>query len=353
MQEKADFNWSLIGHEKIKEFLQSEVKQRRLAHAYLFSGPEKIGKTTLARLFAKTVSCDSFHAYSKLNNYLSGENELSVLPCGVCESCLQFDKGIYHDFYQIEREVNQKTGERRQAITINQIRELQNKLNKRSFSNSYKVAIIKEAEALNKEAANALLKTLEEPSPKTILILITTTRELILETIQSRCQSLKFSSVTKKEIREYLVRQGMSRTQADEIACLSQGRPTVALNALKNKDLMPGFQAQVEWWIQLLGSNNVQKLKLAEKLLQSKLSVENLLKELSTFSMVLRDILLARAGQLDLITFRSLSLKGQSVLPQLVDSAVVTLLKNIEHAKVQLKQNINIRLVLENLFLNI
>ena len=284
---------------------------------------------------------------------MSDNQELLTMPCGHCMSCQQFEKGLYPDFYQIEREVNSKTGEKRQAITISQIRELQKKLNKRSFANSYKVAIIKEAESLNKEAANALLKTLEEPSPKTILILTTTTQELILETIQSRCQKLNFFSVTKHEIYRYLTDHGLSDYQAKEVASLAQGRPTVALKFLTNKDLVNEMQAQTEWWVNLLNSSNIQKLKVVEKMLKEKISVEALLKELNTFSVIIRDVLLIRSGQLDLVTFRNSIASWQNLLSKKVDAEIVQIMKNIESAKIQIKQNVSARLVLENLFLNI
>ncbi|KKR07910.1 MAG: polymerase III, delta prime subunit protein [Parcubacteria group bacterium GW2011_GWC2_39_14] len=353
MSAQVEFAWPLIGHEKIKKFLQAGVVERRLAQTYLFYGPEKVGKTTLAKYLAKTVFCASFAEYNKLSNILTDSASLSKLPCGTCESCQQFDRGIYPEFYLVEREINEKTEELRQNITINQVRELQNKLNKRSFSDSYKVAIIRGAETLTKEASNALLKTLEEPTPKTILILLTTAREIILETIQSRSQNLQFLPVTRKEIEAYLISKGLARSQADEIASLAQGRPTIALKYLENQDIVKEQLVESEKWLELLAQNNQGKLKAAEKIVQGKPSIDSLIKGLTSFSIVLRDLLLVQAGQLDLITFRELIPVMQQSVKEKMDLDLTKLLQRIEQAKVQLKQNVNARLILENLFLNI
>jgi len=353
MSAKGEFDWPLIGHEKVKEFLQTGVKQRRLAQAYLFYGPEKIGKTTLAKYLAKTVFCESYREYSKLNNILSEKVDLAKLPCGVCSECQQFDRGIHSEFYLVEREINSKTGEKRGNITISQIRELQSKLNKRSFSNSYKVVILKEAETLNKEAANALLKTLEEPTPRTILILLTVAKEMILETIQSRCQVVQFLPVTRNEIYQYALTRGTNRNVAEEIASLSQGRPTIALGALERIDVIQEQIIKGAEWLNLCKSDNQTKLKQAEKMVQTKMSVDGLIKELTNFSIILRDILLTRANQLDLVTFKSLITELQTALANRVDEDLAGALKRVEQAKIQLKQNISARLVLENLFLNI
>lgn len=353
MSAEVEFVWPLIGHEKIKEFLQSGVKQRRLAQAYLFYGPEKIGKTTLAKYLAKTVFCESFAEYNKLHNFLTDAAGLSKLPCGTCESCLQFERGIYPDFYLIERELNEKTKEKRQNISINQIRELQNKLNKRTFANSYKVAIIREAETLTKEASNALLKTLEEPTAKTILILLTTAKEMILETIQSRSQNLQFLPVTRNEIRAYLNSQGVVKSQVEDIASLSQGRPTIALKFLSDVGIVESQTAESRKWLDLLDQDIQGRLKFAEAMFKEKMSIDAMIKEFTLFSAVLRDFILMRSGQFDLMTFRALLVEMQQKKIAKTDESFVKTLQSIEQAKVQLKQNVNMRLVLENLFLNI
>ncbi|KKQ80022.1 MAG: polymerase III, delta prime subunit protein [Parcubacteria group bacterium GW2011_GWC2_38_7] len=353
MTAKLEFVWPLIGHEKNREFLQTGVIQKRLAQTYLFYGPEKIGKTTLAKYLAKTVFCKSFVEYNKLSNLLTDSVAPAKLPCGVCENCLQFDRGIYPEFYIIDRELNEKTGEKRQNVTINQIRELQEKLNKRAFSNSYKVAIIRGAETLTKEASNALLKTLEEPNPNTILILLTTSKEMILKTIQSRSQNLQFLPVTKNEIHQYLISKGLSVTDADEVASLSQGRPTIALKYLENKEIVKDQIDEGGAWLDLLSQDNHSKLKLAEKISKEKLSQDAIVKKLTMLSTVIRDLLLARANQQDLITFKSLTPVMQVCAKEKGDQDLTKFLQNIEQAKIQLAQNVNVRLVLENLFLNI
>ena len=161
MSKKSEdqFKWPIIGHSNIVSYLKKCLATNNASHAYLFVGQSHIGKTTVAESFVNSLICENLH---------QGNGQV---PCGACQCCQQLSNKIHPDVYWLKREINEKTGELRKNISIEQIRELQNKLSLHSFLNSYKVAVINEAEALSQEAANSILKTLEEPTAKTVLII--------------------------------------------------------------------------------------------------------------------------------------------------------------------------------------
>ena len=154
----------VIGQEHIKLTLQNEILNNKIAHAYLFSGPRGIGKTTLARIFAKAINCERKTTYE---------------PCNECDSCLSMTGGNNLDLVEIDGASNRG---------INEIRELREVVKYAPHKNKYKVFIIDEAHMLTIEAFNALLKTLEEPPKHVVFILATTEAHKFPQTIISRCQ---------------------------------------------------------------------------------------------------------------------------------------------------------------------
>lgn len=171
--------WSeIFGQESIKNTLKNEILNNKIAHAYIFSGSRGIGKTTTARLFAKTLNC------------LNRKPE-DVEPCGVCQSCMSIDSGSSMELIEIDAASN--TG-------VDDVRELRKLTRIPPKLGSYKIFIIDEVHMLSKQAFNALLKTLEEPPERVIFILATTEINKILDTILSRCQIFKFKKATNNEI---------------------------------------------------------------------------------------------------------------------------------------------------------
>lgn len=353
MSSGLSFNWPIIGHEGISKFLQTSIVNKSLSHAYLFYGPDKVGKTTIAKLFAKSILCTGYKEYSSLATAVTDKQVSAALPCGECESCQQFEKGTYADFYLLEKEINPKTGVQKERITVNQIRDLQEKLNKRAFLNSYKIVIIRNAESFTKEASNSLLKTLEEPPAKTILILLTSVKELMLETILSRVQMFKFLPITRDSIYEYLTGQGLGRTISSELASLSQGRPTVALSYAKKLDEFEALKTKNSDWLNVFKQNGVERFVFIDKLLAKKPSVNELLKELNSFSSLIRDLILVNHVNSNLLSHSYLEEDFTRITQRYSMDRLVQIIKKVEETKKYLKQNINAKLALENLIINI
>ena len=169
------------GENEIVKSLKLSLKNKSMAHAYLFSGPRGVGKTTIARLIAKGVNC--------LNLKENGE------PCNECKNCKAINEGRFSDLIEIDAASNR---------SIDEIRSLKEKINYQPVEGLKKVYIIDEAHMLTKEAFNALLKTLEEPPAHVIFILATTELEKILSTIISRCQRYDFKPLDLEEMKSGL-----------------------------------------------------------------------------------------------------------------------------------------------------
>lgn len=171
----------VVGQESIIQTLSNAVVLNRVAHAYLFSGPRGIGKTTIARILAKAVNCE---------NISGGE------PCGKCSACADIQKGKAIDLVEIDAASHRG---------IDDIREIKEGIGFVPSRFNYKVYIVDEAHQLTKEAANAFLKVLEEPPGHAIFILATTEAHKMLATIISRCQRFDFKKLTLPQIEKQLL----------------------------------------------------------------------------------------------------------------------------------------------------
>lgn len=170
---------NIIGHEKVKTKLEKVIKSNSVSHAYLFSGKDGIGKKTLAIEFAKSVMCNESTNFDY---------------CGNCESCLTFESG--NDFKIISPTKN--------VIKVDEIRDFCGELFLKPTKTSHKVFIIDDAECMNEQAQNALLKVLEEPPLYATIILITSNKEKLLNTIKSRVVDVQFDFLSNEEIKKIL-----------------------------------------------------------------------------------------------------------------------------------------------------
>jgi DNA polymerase-3 subunit delta' len=186
--------------------LRSNLCNGRFPHAFLFVGPEGVGKRTFARKLAQALLCERNH-------------ETLLEPCEACPGCLQAEAGTHPDLLEVGRP------EDRQELPIRVIRELCAQFGLKPARGVRKVAIVDDVDDMNDEAANAFLKTLEEPPPGAVLILIGSSPELQLQTVVSRCQVIRFEALPEPELAELLLERGVAQDphDASRLAALSEG----------------------------------------------------------------------------------------------------------------------------------
>ncbi|MFA6215147.1 MAG: DNA polymerase III subunit delta' [Patescibacteria group bacterium] len=338
-QENQRFQWPIVGHQHVVSYLQNGLLNDKISHAYLFVGPEHVGKTEVAKNFVYSLVCKNLPAGNGL------------VPCGECDCCRQVANKIHPDVLWVEREENEKNEKLKKNISIEQIRELQSRLNLHSFLNSYKVAVIGGAETLSQEAANSLLKSLEEPAPKTVLILLATNLAAVLPTIISRCQVLRFRPVNQKEIFDHLLTLAVERKKAKVLAALAFGRPGTAINYAEAPNNYADFQEQIRQFISLAKADLVSRFKILPEIMNFNDSDE-VEATLLIWLKILRDLILIKNFSPNLIS--NLNLTGE--LTQLAGNYsnydLVRLVKEVNFIKRYLAANVNPKLALENLVLN-
>jgi DNA polymerase-3 subunit delta' len=222
----------LIGQAAARRVLENAIRRERIAHAYLFRGPESVGKATLAGLFARSLDC----------RQSAGPGE----ACGRCHSCQLAAAGNHPDLRLITFEVNPKSRLLNTEIVMAQIREdaaeryrmppLLEDAYLRPVYGPWKVYLIDPADRLNSHAADALLKVLEEPPPQVVLVLMTARPAALHPTVVSRCQQVAFRPVSSLEIAALLGRLGVGAEEASWLAAVSAGRPGWAVRLARDEE---------------------------------------------------------------------------------------------------------------------
>jgi DNA polymerase III subunit delta' len=236
---------SLRGHDGVVESLRSAAREGRFPHALLFVGPEGVGKRTFARRLAQALLCET-------------RPEAALDPCGKCQACRQVEAGTHPDFYEAGKPDD------RHELPISVIRELCDQFGMKPARGSHRVAILDDADDLNDEAANAFLKTLEEPPPGAVLILIGTSAELQKETIVSRCSVVRFDPLPEPEIAALLLETGVvsDPAVANRLAALGEGSVSRACG-LADADLEGFRRSMID---ELAAEHGFQPPELASRL---------------------------------------------------------------------------------------
>nr|MBC7244542.1 DNA polymerase III subunit delta' [Chloroflexota bacterium] len=317
----------VIGHEWAVELLKRSLALNHLAHAYLFVGPPRIGKTTLALFLARAVNC------------LNEGNR----PCGICTACQAISRGVHPDVQVIDEEGG--------SIKIAQIRALQKEAALFPFEGRRRVYILCNFQHATLEAANCLLKTLEEPPSSVLFILTADKVEGLLPTIVSRCQVLKLRPLAAEQVERALKTYwGTEPSQARKLARLSGGRMGWAIEASSNDALLLNRKKYLIALEQALGQGRTERMKLAQQLSQSP---EVLPELLGLWQNWWRDLLLAKSGNVHAMTDLEREPTVLDEVQQYTLNEIWACLRAIEHAAEQIEQNVNPCLALEVLLLSL
>ena len=315
------------GQERQIEIIKNAIKNDRVPHAYLFLGEDGIGKTQTALTMAKALNCSSQVDDS----------------CDMCNTCRKIDNGNHPDITVLEPEGT--------YIKISQIRELQRSLQYKPYEERKRVCIIPDAEKLTLEAKNALLKTLEEPPPETILILISTRPHLLLSTISSRCQRLKFQplapNVIAKVIKEKLKKD---ESTALKIASLAGGSLKNACELAEKSTLE--YRDRLIHKLNALSSENIDGIfEFAEELSKEK---DELIRILDLLKMWFRDLLVFKEGvSVDRLKNQDFLREIKQHETRFTTADLLEKISVVNDAQSALLMNSNKRLTLEVMFLKL
>lgn len=326
-------NWDMLGHEWAIGLLQNHIGGEALRHAYLITGPKKVGKRTLAMRFVQALNCaNPVHP---------------IEPCRQCRPCKQIERGQYPDLSIVQSEESGK------MLMVDQVRDLQRSLSLAPYQSKYRVALLLNFEDANQSASNALLKTLEEPPPHVILLLTAQSSDQLLPTVVSRCEVLRLRTIPVKNIAEHLEHHTqMKPEQAQLLAHLSDGCPGAAFNLQQNPQALGLRSIWLDEHLALLNSTRVSRFAYAEKLYKTKekFVITDILR---VWLSLWRDVFLQSSGAsvhlVNLDRAEEIKSLGHRYNVNQAHDIISSLLHTLE----LFEKNVNTRLALENLMLDL
>lgn len=316
------------------EMLRQHIASGRLRHAYLFTGPRGVGRRTLALRFAQAVNC--------LNPPEPG------IPCGLCRSCQQINRMQHPDLTIIQSDAE---GE---SLKVDQVRELQHALSLAPYESTYRVALLMRFEEATDGAQNALLKTLEEPNPKVLLLVTADDPDNLLPTITSRCELLRLRPMPLDELEQELIRQkAIEPEKARLIAHVAGGRPGYAFRLCDDEGLWLARDAWVDDFFMLLSADQRTRLAYSESKARGKERAEtrqDLRDGLAHWLSLWRDSLLLASNSGTPLTNLDLENELRELANQVSEQQAADLVSRLEHSFARLPQA-NLQLMLDNLLL--
>ncbi len=355
MSDKVNARWGIVGHAWAVSALEHAIRTQRNAHAFLITGPHSVGKTTLAQALARRLLCLANDDPSVSAN---------PSPCGECRACLKTLKGVHPDVFLLEgvpsrdyyvkhgSVVTPRKSEReKRLLLVDQIRDLQKWLSTAPFESRYKIAIVRRFEDANEEAANAFLKTLEEPPAYAVLLLTAQDAGLLLPTIVSRCQPLSLRPLSTETVERALVdRWNAAPADAQLLARLSGGRLGWAVRALQSPDVLAARTTALDALAALVREGRAERIARAEGLAKD---ASDLPQVFETWQSWWRDVLLLSSdpnARITNIDYLNALEQHAHALPL---DEVHRALEAVRAASRQLAQNANARLVTEVLALRL
>lgn len=316
----------VAGQEEIKTSLIKSINNNRVSHCYIFEGPKGMGKYELALIFAQSLLCENF----------------SSNPCNKCSSCIKINSNNHPDLHIINKDET--------TIKREEIDELIDSVYKKPYESNKKVYIIKNAHEMTTQAANTFLKTLEEPPGDACLILLTTNSNLLLPTIVSRCQNVKFRNVSKETIKSYLKENYKTQDElADLVVEYSKGILNKAVNIINgNDDILNKRVEIIKLFDKIINADSEIIYELENYFEENKDNIDEILEIVMIW---IRDIMFMQNNMDDLVInkdFKQLvKLHGQ-LMEKNSD-----LIEKLQITSDNIKSNVNYKLAIDNMLLKI
>lgn len=324
-------DWGLLGHEWASDLLSQQIATGRVRHAYLFTGPAGVGRRSLALRLAQALNCERPPAPGAF--------------CGECRPCRGFARMQHADLLLVERQ----EGDR--EIKIDALRELSRSLSRTPLEARHQIALILNFHQASEEATNALLKTLEEPNPSVVLCLTAVDADSLPATIVSRCELMRLRPLRHAELSAGLqARLGLDAAQADVLAGVSQGLPGLALRLHETPELVEQRAAWLQAGQELLAAPAVERMAYAEKASKDRQALRS---QLLVWLSFWRDVLLAASGAAGGQVNVDRAGAVQAVADRVPADEAFAALRSIERTLEQLETNVNARLAMEVLLLDL
>jgi DNA polymerase-3 subunit delta' len=340
--------WPIVGHGAAVALLRRGLRTGHPAHAYLLVGPPQVGKATLARLFAQALVC--------AGDPLGLEPSVPDVPCGRCRACLQVARGTYPDvdWYSLARQAAdpEQTGRVNKELSIATIRNLHHSLSLRPYMGRWRVAVVEDAETMSLPAANALLKTLEEPPPYAVLVLLAADTGRLPTTIASRTQLIPLRPLPRAQVAAALRAHDVPPEQAESLAALCGGRLGWALDMAAHPERLAARADLLDTLAALPAADLPARFAfaadLAGRFAADRAGVYQTLAQLAGWW---RDLLVVRLGCPALAQNVDRLPQLQAAAPALDPAQMGAFLATLTATQEQLEQNVSPRLALESLLL--
>ncbi|MCI5878723.1 MAG: DNA polymerase III subunit delta [Lachnospiraceae bacterium] len=320
----------ILGHEQIIEHLQNAIKTDKVSHAYILDGPDMSGKKMIADAFAMTLECE----------------KKGTEPCMECHSCKQALGKNQPDIIYLQHE-------KPNTISVDDIRsQINNDIGVKPYSSPYKVYIVDEAEKMNVQAQNALLKTIEEPPAYAVILLLTNNAEIFLPTILSRCVRLSLKAVPDEKIKAYLMKNyEVPDYKADVCVAFAQGNVGKAIELAESEDFNEIKNSALQLIKRLDDIELYEMTEAVKQISNYKLKINDY------FDLIMiwyRDVLLYKAtADVNKLIFKEEVYEIKKEASRSSYGGIENILEALEKAKIRLNANVNFDLVIELLLLTI
>ncbi len=329
-------NWNMLGHEWAVDMLHQHAARDEVRHAYLFCGPPGLGRRTLALRLAQALNCT--------------RPITAGVPCGTCRDCKQIEAMQHPDMNVIQALDGDELPKEGGTLRVDQVREVQRALSLKPYQAKYRVALFLRFQEANDNAANALLKTLEEAPSHAILLLTADTPEQLLPTIVSRCEILRLRPLPVGAIESDLIERGLDEERARLLAHISGGRPGYARRLMDDSTVLEKREERLNDLQTLLPAPRVEKFSYAEKLSKDK---DAMRQAILVWLSYWRDVLLRVAQAETPLVNVDRNMEIEFLAGRLDLSTTRRVVSDLESALEKMDKNVNSRLLAEVLLLDL
>ncbi len=320
-------SWNIIGHDWAVEMLQKQIINQNVRHAYLITGPDGVGRRTLAIRFAQAFCCEAHVA--------------PAFPCLECKTCKTIETGKHFDLMNISRLVD----EDKKGIGVKQVREIGKFITRRPYAGDWKFIIFQNFEDASISAQNALLKTLEEAPPYVILLLTVGNTEQLLPTTVSRCEIINLRPLIMEDMTKFLSTRDKFEGDLDLIAHLSDGRPGYAYSLAAEENHFLGFRAEKLDELRMILKNGIrERIRFSEKLVKDRDKFDLTLHIWLSFW---RDVFNQSAGSNAEVTNIDRKDEIKNLAEKISMKQAYKITRDLESAITRLGRNVNSRLLAE------